>query len=322
MVSAIKFIVESKKSPADGGAFWLSTSRDVITARAVAPSQSYLYTEWMTLSALQSPSRKYTLLEFDSVFGLASAAGIEPTLPPSIEFNQFLRDAAAELFAHVSGVVLDAGYTYNALDQKTHGGVLFSLEQKMEAVDPLSLPRLTEGWGVEYVRNNYGVAKLALYYHPTEELAFKKQQFVAEIADFCRYQGIDFVLQLFVFHPLSEPPEPTVLRETQLRSVHDFARSCDLLAIEYLGDPLSAATITADLDIPWILTSHSLNYEATKTDLRAALESGAQGFMLGEVFWPVLPKDQAGVAQAKAAVQTTSRDRLMELARITNEFVG
>lgn len=275
----------------------------------------------MRLASLQTSSGNFALLEYDRVFGLAAAAGVSLTVPIGPQLQEFFHQSAAVVFPQVSGVVLDATYTYSALEQKPDAtGVLFSLEQESESVDPLSLPHLAENWGIEYVRNNYGVAKLELYYHPGEELAYKKQQFVWEIADSCRYHGIDFVLQLFVYHPLSEPPKPAVLQETQLRSVHDFARSCDLLAIEYLGDPLTAATITADLDIPWILTSRSTNYEATKADVRVALESGAQGFLLGEVFWPSLPAGQRNVEAALSAVQTTSRDRVMELTRIVEEW--
>lgn len=277
----------------------------------------------MTLAALQSPAKKYCLLEFDRFYGLAASAQLQPLAPPSAELAELLHNAATELFPHVSGVVLDSQFTYTNLQQKPHDvGVLFSLENQSESLDPLSLPHLAANWGIEYVRNNYGVAKLELYYHPAEELAYKKQQFVAEIADFCRYQGIDFVLQLFVYHPLSDSTDPAKLYETQLQSVHDFCRSCNLLAIEYLGDPLTAATITADIDIPWVMTSRAANYEVTKADLRVALESGASGFMLGEVFWPTVPRENQGIEQALAGVQTTSRDRLLELVRITNEFSG
>ncbi len=287
----------------------------------IAQLKIWLYTEYMTLSALQATSGKYTLLEFDRPFGLALAAGEPASVPPSDQLKELISKAANELFSPVSGVVLDSRYTYNTINQKPHeAGVVFSLEDQTESLDPLSLPHLADNWGVEYVRNNYGVAKLELYYHPAEELAHKKQQFVAEIKDFCVYQHIDLILQLFVYHPMSELPEAAILQETQLLSVHDFARSCDMLAIEYLGDPLNAATITADIDIPWILTSRSTNYEATKNDLRAALESGAQGFMLGDVFWPSVSAKQQSVEQALVGVQTTSRDRLLELSRIVNEW--
>lgn len=276
----------------------------------------------MRLTALQSTTGKYCLLEYDRMFGLALAAGLSTVSPPQPELSDLLKKSAHELFPHTTAVVLDSSYTYAQILEKPDAvGAVFSLEQRTEAVDPLALPRLADNWGVEYVRNNYGVAKLELYYHPAEELAYKKQQFVQEIADSCRYHGIDFILQLFVYHPLSEPPEQAVLLNTQLHSVHEFARSCDMLAIEYLGDPLMAATITADLDVPWVLTSRSTDYDTTKTDLRVALESGAQGFMVGEVFWPNLPVTQQNPEAAFAAVQTTSRDRLLELTRITNEFV-
>jgi tagatose-1,6-bisphosphate aldolase len=78
------------------------------------------------------------------------------------------------------------------------------------------------------------------------------------------------------------------------------------------------------LDIPWILVSRQENYEEFKNHLREALENGAQGFLVGRPLWPEigqlrnkdLTPDKLAIAKL---IATTSRDRLIELVRITDE---
>ncbi len=279
----------------------------------------------MTLSALQSASGRYCILELDRLY---SAVTHGSSLGLVDAQNEQKAKAMAELGASTSGVVLDSSQSFQSLFFKPHDvGLVLSLEQRMDAVDPLALPRIGDGWSLDHIRNNYGVAKLELYYHPGETLALKKKQFVAEIADYCRYIGIAFILQLYVYHTLADGGTDTAkMIETQLRSVQEFGRHSDLLAIEYLGDPLAAATITAELDIPWVVTSRQSEYETCKNDLRAALESGASGFMLGDVFVSGASKvasdtsDEFEYAGWEKVIQTTVRDRVLELSRITNEF--
>jgi tagatose-1,6-bisphosphate aldolase len=177
---------------------------------------------------------------------------------------------------------------------------------------------------VESIANNYGVAKLELYYHPAEENAAYKKQMVAELYDYCKYEGIDFVLELLVYHQATEEPSEEVLTETQLIAVQEFRDSCDLLAVEYLSNSLAAVTITAELDIPWIMTGREVEYETIKNDLRASLESGASGFLLGDIFWPKVDATTRDaqdfqVSHLLSQIENQSRDRIIELSRIVEE---
>ncbi len=269
----------------------------------------------------------FCLLELDRAPMLAEAMGLSIVDPAHQVVLDRLLSQMVELYSpHVSGIVLSPEHTFH------HVGVLdvncapiLSMEKKTTSVDPLIPPTFVDNWSIENIANNYAVAKLELYYHPSEEHAALKKQMVAEIYDYCHYEGIDFILELLVYHPGAEKPSLQNYTESQLVAVQEFRDSCDLMALEYLGDSLSAVTITAELDIPWIMTMRELEYDQCKRELRASLESGAQGFLIGDVFWPRLDpalgtEGQVDVSVLEQEIAHQSRDRVLELVRITTEF--
>lgn len=225
----------------------------------------------------------------------------------------------------VSGVVVEPEIGFSGLQYKNAAtGLLMSLEKKTSTINPTALPSISPDWGIEHIRNNYGLVKLELYYHPQELENVRKKQFVAEVFDFCTYEGIDLLLELLVYHPLSEEPKPEVLYETQLQAATEFAPFCNLLALEYLESPFAAATLTAQLDTPWVYSARETGYEAFKQNLRAAMQSGARGFLAGDPFW-----FGAEIAQALAVgslqetqehcIKGSVRDRVIEATRIATE---
>jgi tagatose-1,6-bisphosphate aldolase len=235
------------------------------------------------------------------------------------------------LSAEVSGVVVDPEFNFDDITKKANGtGLILPVEKKNEAVDPLSLPKMPANWGVEYISNNYGVAKLELFYHPQEKEAWRKKQFVAEIYDYCQYEKIDLVLELMVYHAAAQDPDPEVFLESQLESVREFSNICDVFALEYLNSPLSAVTITAETDNPWIYNAREVGYEEFKQNLRVCMDSGAAGFMAGDPFWSGADVREAffveGDEELEAKkpeqiqfIKTNIRDRVIEAVRIVGE---
>lgn len=283
----------------------------------------------MTIDALRTDKGMITLLEMDRVPMLADSLGLRLTDEGQAQIvDELVADMVKSLSEHVAGVVVSSEHSMQYLSEmaKTAAPVL-SLEKKTPAVDPLVPPTFMDGWGIENIANNYAVAKLELYYHPEENQAALKKQMVAELYDFCKYEGIDFILELLVYHQANEKPSPDGLTDSQLTAVQEFRKSCDVMALEYLGDSLAAVTITAELDIPWIVTGREQDYQQTKQELRAALESGAQGFLLGDVFWPKVEHAQqesgeVSVSMLVSEVQKQSRDHIIELTRIVAEHAS
>ena len=280
----------------------------------------------MRIDALRSKEGMILLLELDRVPAFAESMGLSLNSEEQREITTSLIDKMVATYSpHMSGVVFSPEHSFDqTVALSKNAAPLFSLERKTAAVDPLVAPSLVDDWGVENIANNYGVAKLELYYHPAEKDAALKKQMVAEIHDYCQYEKIDFLLELLVYHQAQEELSPETLTETQLLAVQEFRNSCDMLALEYLGDSLAAVTITAELDIPWIVTGRSRDYEQTKRELRASLESGAEGFLLGEVFWPetVTAQSQEGAVSVSTLLTEIEHqsDHVLELARIVNEF--
>jgi tagatose-1,6-bisphosphate aldolase len=106
--------------------------------------------------------------------------------------------------------------------------------------------------------------------------------------------------------------------------VQELRGFADLLALDYPGSALAAASITAELDKPWIVSSRDQNYGQFKEELRDSLASGARGFLIGRSLWNEMGKlrreDQSpDFDHIPEYIQTTVRDRVIELTRIIDE---
>ena len=316
------------KTPARAGVFWISLRENT------------RYTTAMRLPAIQTANQQYGLLQLDHAPQLAESLGLDWEDARQQQLTKTVAELLMELLSkEVSGVVVNPVTTFSSILKKNHQtGLLLSLEQQPGAVDPFAVPALIDNWGVEHVRNNYGLAKLELYYHPSEQEAIRKKQLVAEINQYCQMLDISFLLELRMYAPTEAAAVPEKLLEAQIMALEDMRESCDVIALEYPTDTLSAVTLTAELDIPWLVTSHTFHqinesptaptYEAFKEHLRAALESGARGYLIDEVLWKdsfsTLPHYESAQSEQwlttiKQLITTTIRDRVVEVTRIVDE---
>lgn len=264
----------------------------------------------------------YQLLALDQLLSLAVACGLSVSDPQQQrELEQILIRATKILTPEMSGLGLSPELGYPALLEKNdQTGPIFCLERRMIEADPYTIPLLVQRWNVETIRNNYAVAKLELYYNPREEEAVTKQQMVAEIFDYCTQQGIDFLLEVIVVVEAKEQQYQQLFKEQQLGAVQDLRRYCHVMALEFPFDAFGAVTVTAELDIPWILSARDTEYNVFKENLRTALESGAKGYLAAEQFFPIANKKaQYDRAAIERFIMTEGRDRAIELGRIVQE---
>ena len=235
-----------------------------------------------------------------------------------------LRALTAHMVKYLSpvttGVLLDPLVSYYALPEKdSQCGSLFCLDTPTVQRDPLKPPPLITHWGVEHVANNDSVVKLELYYNPYEPESAVKKALVAEVHSYAQHEGVAFLLELLLFE---YPAKEHQFDELQVFAVQEFRSYCDILALDYPQSPLGAATITAELDIPWVLSHRAEKYEAFKEELRICAESGASGYLAGEVFWQDSQwwkEKKLSVPDAAEELQKTTRDRIIELERIVTE---
>lgn len=280
----------------------------------------------MHLPALRSNLDTFSILELDQGYLLAEALGLDIDIQGGIDqFNLIMQDLITHLSPHPSAVVADPVFGFPLLLDDVEKGLVLRLDQLSRKSSQESAPKLASNWGLDEIKNNYAVAKLELWYHPAEEAALNKKKLVAELFDYCQHLGVDLLLKLNIYNLPDESKEKVVFQETQLQAVQELRDKCHLLAVAYPGDALATATLTAELDHPWIVSLEDKDYEENKQQLRTVLENGAVGFLVGDILWSEIKDMRQGdksvdLSAIKSFIKTTARDRMIELVRITNEF--
>lgn len=276
----------------------------------------------MNAAALSDADGAIRLLELASE-DLVERTGLDLVVPEqSRAFESFVSFLTKTLTPTTTGVVISPQKYFSVIQALApNTGVAFALERP-GPVDPLALPPLWEQWGVEQTKQNSAVAKLALYYHPLEEMAVKKQQFLAEIYRYCHHEGIDLLLELGVYSLDAKNEDPQNLL---LRSIKDLRNLCDVIALPAVGDSITGVTITAELDIPWIAYAPpNTSFDDFKKQLAQSVECGAAGFVAGEVLWSdvltaeVLQDFPKNEAEASKLIKGSVADRLGQLQSVAS----
>jgi len=280
----------------------------------------------MNLPQLQTHHGRYHLLQLDNPAKLAAGLGVDLGQVTNQSLLQKITSSIITTAGKdISGLILDhnlglAAVTYKA--QKV--GVALKLEESAEETNPIDVPKISENWGISEIVNNYGVVKLELYYHPEEEKSLLKKQFVAEVFDYCRYQQVGLLLQLQLFSPVGEKITAEKFQEHQLTAAQELQRFCDVMALQSPLGALAAATLTAELDVPWLVSLEDIPYAQAKEQLREVMENGAQGCVAGSTLWQEmyqLRRRDKGVdeTQVMQFISTVVRDRIIEISRIIGE---
>lgn len=294
----------------------------------------------MRVPALTSSSGHIGLLQFDQSRKLADFLSLDVSLLNNVEVLHRVNQLLVQyLTPEATGIIIDPIYTFDALAKKTAtAAALIRLEQNKDFL-PTVLPELLPNFSLEEVKNNYALAKLELSYHPQEEKALEKKQLLAEIQDYTRILGIDFFLDLKVFNPdlyqtkieQAKKQAPVLefsFQDAQLAAIQELRNYVDIIGLEYPGDPLSAATLSTQLDVPWLLTAAPAeSYADFKERFREVMENGAHGYCLGPTLWQEIGQwhlaDQSIDWPAlEKYIQGTVRDRVMELNRIASESLS
>ena len=271
----------------------------------------------MKLPAISSETGMIALLGMDQLLPIARQLGLSVSdSHGTLQLEQVTFEVMKQYSSHLTGVLLSPEIGYRSLLHKSKmAGPIFCLERQLLEPDPYTIPLLLNNWNVETVRNNYGLAKLELYYNPHETEAATKRQMVAEIHDYCQNQGIDFLLDVVIYIEATEKEYKALFQDLQLQAIQDLRKYCSVMALEYPLDALGAVTVTAELDVPWILSAKNTEYDNFKENLRTSLESGAKGFIACQQFLPDLQKNFDPDAFMKF-IQTVGKDRVIEAARI------
>ncbi len=278
----------------------------------------------MRRASLANETSRYCVLDVSLAPQLAAKLGLSLDQAAAVvEVKKWLGTMLNATNTAVTGVLADPVYSWPVLSPlKTKAGTVLMLQTQHLDVDPMALPQLLPDWNVEAVAQNYAMAGLEMWYHPVEQEALTKKQFVAEIADYCHHEGIDLLLRLRFYN--YQDATSSTLADQLLQAVQELRASCQLLVLDFPLDSLTAATMTAELDIPWLVYLGDQTYAQAKDTLRQALESGAAGCVMGDALWSDLlslpsPTGATVPAATPSKIATELGDRAVELARIVTE---
>lgn len=276
----------------------------------------------MRTAHLQNENGLFAILELDANLQLAESLGLDLSLPDNIQLLETLHRKLSTLGREVTGLVLDPIFSFHLLSaNREQLGVALRLEQDKPLLTS-ELPPLFPNFSLEEIKNNYALVKLALTYHPQEEQALAKKQLLAEIREYSRSLGIDFLLKLQIPSDAAEPTE-----QVQLDTVVELRSLADILVLEAPSEPLAVATVSSELDIPWLaMASAADSYDSFKERFRMAMENGASGYCIGQLLWRDLTNLRSDdhsldMVVIDKYIATTLRDRLIELNRIASEGV-
>lgn len=270
----------------------------------------------MQLPRIQTKHGQYLLLDLSDIHELFEVIGIDWEADQNREkLESIITLIVTNLSPLVSGIIIGPEIGFSAIDAKANSaGLLLTIEKQTDLLLVNEMPKLFPQWGVTHVRNNYGLLFTKLFYHPHGELVQEKQRLVAELKDACTYEGIANVLSLSLYPPVGLPASQEAFQESQLQCAREFQTLADMLVLEYPHTALAAATLTAGLDIPWLVVDRTQDYLHLKTALRTSLEAGAAGIVVGggNLF--------AGMnSDFETYLKTEGRDRLLEINRILEE---
>jgi tagatose-1,6-bisphosphate aldolase len=282
----------------------------------------------MDLRSIQTPVGLFTIAPFDHRGSLAQMFGLDEKTAEGRKLITQLKIEFMDAFSDMcSAVLVDPQYGFPAIAHKAKNtGLLLTLESSGYTDEKSAIPTLVPNWSVRHVRNNYAVAKLLLYYHPEEEHAIAKKKLVIELNEYCKYEHIPFLVEPVIFNPHSkEELKKEQFQEAQLIAVQELQPYCDVLKIQYPGNPLACATITAELDIPWILLSRGMPYEKFKEALQISMENGAKGFAAGRAIWQeisgiITTNKKPDMPKIREFLQTTGRERMQELIQVVEKY--
>ncbi len=272
----------------------------------------------MQLPAISRQRRLFSILALDDIAELSQILSLDLSLQDNLLFLSKLLYLLVELSQEVSGLVVDPIYSLPMINHKAKNtGVLIRLEQHQYPVTQ-AIPQLFPNFSLLEVKNNYALAKLALDYQAHEEQALTKKQLLAEIRDYSQSLKIDFLLKLDANFDN---------QDILLSTVQEIQSFADVLVLKDIDDPLLAATISSELDIPWLLSAdpQSTSYDQFKNHYRVAVENGAKGFYLGNFLWQSLAQfrqenQEFDWLALENCVRTNLRDQIIELNRITEEL--
>ena len=283
------------------------------------------------LKTTSTTSDRFAILAFDQ-------RGSYRRMLPTADYDQLTqikREIIGALAPHTSAVLTDPIYGLGAaMAMSGQAGLLLAIEKSgYSGDDSARTSALLPHWSAAKIARIGGSAvKLMVYYHPHHtQLAEQIEQFARDVAQQCHACDLPLFLE-----PMSYSIDPAVSKDSaefvrtrpqiitetaarlsqtgadvlKLEFPHDIRHSRDRSAWQRACRQLSDAS-----PIPWVLLSAGVDFADFESQLAAACENGASGFLAGRAIW----KEAAAMSTAERAafLSGTARTRLAKLHKIT-----
>jgi tagatose 1,6-diphosphate aldolase len=241
----------------------------------------------------------FTCLALDHRQNLRKA---NPLFIDDADLSRFKLDVTAELSPYATSVLLDPEVS---AAQAVAAGKLPGDKAFVVAVESTGYTgdatarraQIIPGWSVEKAkRMGASMIKLLVYYHPDSPTAVETEIFTAAIASDCLKYDLGLMLE-----PLSYSLTDSKLTSDEKRHVVvETARrltvipGVDVLKAELPldtrdQDPARLASACAEVSaasqIPWILLSAAVSFEAYQQQIIAACQAGVSGIAVGRAVW-------------------------------------
>ena len=269
---------------------------------------------------------------------------IEKDHPEQVEYEEMVArklELCAALAPYASAVLLDPNYGAAQCVAggvlPGHTGLLVSIEATGYQSDPQGrVTTLLSGWSVEKIKRMGGSAvKILIYYRPDlAELAEKQLKTVQRVADESREHDLPFLVEPVAYAVKGQNVESAQFAAQKPSLVIETARQITSLPIDVLKAEFPAnlkyetgkerlLELCQQLDeasqVPWVILSAGVDYEAFRKQVEIACQAGASGFLGGRAIW----QEAIQLGDKKERVKflsTTVADRFKELSDIATKY--
>jgi len=257
------------------------------------------------------------------------------------ELVEYKLDLCEALAPHSSAVLLDPNYGVAQCISSGllagHTGLLVSIEATGYESNPQGrLTTLLKNWSVGKIRRmGASAVKLLVYYRPDlSEVAKAQLKTIRTVAEECEKHDIPLLVETVTYPLASEDAKTSAFAARKPELVTDAARQITSLPIDVLKSEFPAdlryetnksklidycRKVDEASQVPWVILSAGVEYEAFRQEVEIACSAGASGFLGGRAIWQeALHFDER--KDRRNFLLTTAADRVKELAEIATKY--